>query len=554
MAKKIITSALPYSYAIPHLGNFVGSVLPADVYFKYLKMKDEDAIFICGSDQHGTAIELQALKDKVDPEVLSNSFHEKIKSLFESMGCTFTYYGKTHTAENKTVVYEIFKALEANGFIGEVESIQAYCNIDKHFLADRFIEGECPFCHGLKARGDQCDTCGRLLEPDQIINPHCTICGNSDITFKKTKNLALLLDKLQNRIKEFIETTGEKSENNWSKNAINESLGLIKVGLKPRDITRNMKWGFPVNDERFGDLVFYVWFDAVIGYIGITKEWDPSRWEEYWKSSDTELIQFMGKDNIEFHTIVFPAILIGSNLGYIMPSSIKAYEYLTSKTVKFSKSSKIGLNIENALAILPSDYWRFSLTYMCPENSDSEFSIDLLSEIINKIMNDKIGNLVNRVLVLYKNNLSLLRSRIGNSMLNPEIKKYKEQYDSHFSKLNIRNALLTIVELATFGNALLNTSEPWALAKMSGSDQSKKDTFVNVMSDLLKVVYSIGILLWPFAPKASSSILSYFGIENEPNFSMLEDNINLIAGKEIAPIFQKISDDQLAGLGKFSTL
>ncbi len=559
MPKKLVTSALPYSYAIPHLGNFVGSVLPADVYFKYLKMKGEDAIFICGSDQHGTAIELQALKEKVDPKELSDSFHEKIKGLFEGMGCTFTLYGKTHTEQNREVVYELFKALKANGYITEIESIQAYCNVDKHFLADRFIEGECPFCHGLKARGDQCDTCGRLLEPDQIINPHCTICGSTDIAFKKTKNLAISLDKLQGKIKGFIEGA---SGNNWSKNAINESLGNIKNGLKPRDITRNMKWGFQVNEKGFEDLVFYVWFDAVIGYMGITKEWDSAKWQEYWKGKDTELIQFMGKDNIEFHTIIFPGILIGADLGYVLPHSVKAYEYLTSKSVKFSKSSKVGLNLENALAIMPSDYWRFSLMYMCPENADSEFSIDLLKEIVDKIMNDKIGNLVNRVVTLYKNNTGALSGKVSNDPrsaqalkedIRSEIEKRVKGYDEGFGSLNMRDAIYAVVELATLGNTMLNEREPWSLAKAMKSDAAKKEEFVQVMNSLVQIVYSIGILVHPFAPNASSNILSYFSISDPPSADMLDRDITVATDREIKPIFQKMTEDQLAALGKFST-
>ncbi len=542
MTKTIVTSALPYVYGIPHLGNFVGSVLPADVYYKYLRMKNEDAIFICGSDQHGTPIELRAIKEKITPKELADKMHSIIKDIFNRYECTFTYYGKTDTEENRATVYAIFEALNKNGYIIEREEIQAYCEEDKRFLVDRLIEGICPYCNGLHARGDQCDDCGKLLSPTQIINPHCMICGSEKIEFLKVKNLAIALDKLQDKIKEFII---HSSINGWSKNAINKSLSLINTeGLKPRDITRNMKWGFQVPLINYRDFVFYVWFDAVIGYIGITKEWNKTKWSEYWTDNKTRLIQFMGKDNIEFHTLMFPGILLGSDMDYTLPYIIKSSENLTSKNIKFSKSRGIGLNLESALGIAEPDYWRFVLIYLYPENSDSEFSVEMLKEIINNIMNGKIGNLVNRVLTLAKKS-GIVFNKISDNG-DEEVDKIIKDYKESFEKIELKSALNGVIEMANLGNTIISNTEPWKLMNKEDTDKLS-----SILNRVIKIIYDIGIMLWPFAPKAAMDILFYFDIEEEPKLSLLEKFPILNIEKEIKVIFNKISKEKIYEIEKF---
>ena len=538
LEKFIVTSALPYAYSLPHLGNFSGSVLPADVYFKYLEMCGKDAIFICGSDQHGTPIELRAIKEKTTPEKLSNEIHERIRSAYAGLGCAFTFYGKTHTEENKETVYEIFEALNKNGYIIETHAEHAYCNVDKRFLVDRFIEGTCPYCKGTKARGDQCDDCGKLLDPIQLISPHCMICGKSDISFKEVSNLALDLVKLQDKIHLFTES----SSGRWSKNAANKSAGSIRDGLRPRDITRNMEWGFPVPLKGFEKNVFYVWFDAVLGYIGITKEWDHSRWRDYWFDKDTKLVQFMGKDNIEFHTILWPGILIGSNMGITMPYTIKALEYLTSNTVKFSKSRGVGLNIETALEVAGSDYWRFALISMLPETSDSEFTVELLEESVNKIMNDKIGNLVHRVLTIARSNTGKIQFPLKNSY--PEIGELIGKYKSGFEAIKIRDAQKALIDLAELGNSLMNSEEPWSLAKAASTDKGKEKRFADSMERMLRIVYSISIMLYPFAPEASKKAMGYFGV-TVPRIDMLDSEIAINTDSNLTPIFKKLEKEKL---------
>lgn len=516
-------------------------MLPADVYFKYLKMKGEDAIFICGSDQHGTPIELAAVKKGVEPEKLADEFHETIKALYDRYECTFTYYGKTHSPENKEVVYNFFNELFSNGYILETEDEQAYCNIDKRFLPDRFIQGTCPYCKTKNARGDQCDNCGRLLEPTQIIEPFCAICGKSEITFIKAKNLALELNKLQDDVKAFIK---KNSRNNWSKDAVNKSLSMIKEGLKPRDITRNMKWGFKVPLAGYESAVFYVWFDAVLGYIGITKEWNAQRWRDYWQNEHTQLIQFMGKDNTIFHSIMWPAMLIGSRLGFVLPYTLKISQHLNMKDVKMSKSHGVGLNMKNALEILPADYWRFILISAAPENSDTEFTKAMLEETVNTIMNDKIGNLAQRVLKLARANKELIRSDIKVSD-EKQIESIMGKYNEAFENLELRKTVNAVVRLADLGNEIMSSKEPWLLVKKDAK------AFTKVFASLVAITYALSVALYPFTPRASRELLSYFGVNSEPTMKLLDEKINIDFTQEPRPIFQKILKKDLEKLDKF---
>lgn len=533
---------------MPHLGNFVGSVLPADVYYKYLKMKGEDAIFICGSDQHGTPIELAALKKKVPPEQLADEMHNTVKALFDKYECTFSHYGKTHTSENKEVVYAVFNELYNNGFILETESVQAYCNIDKRFLPDRFIQGTCPYCKTKNARGDQCDNCGHLLEPTEIIDPFCAICEKKDITFQKVKNLSLELDKLQEDVKNFIK---KNSKHNWSKDAINKSLGDIKEGLKPRAITRNMKWGFQTPLAGYENTTLYVWLDAPLAYIGITKEWNSHRWMDYWQNEHTQLIQFLGKDNTLFHTIFWPAMLIGSKLGFVLPYTIKESQHLTFEGQKFSKSRNNGLWMDKALQLLPADYWRFVLMYMYPEKADTDFTEHGLVETVNTIMNDKIGNLAQRVLKLSRSNKFIIEDDI--SLAGEErAKKIFDKYCEAFDELQLRKAISAVVELADLGNEIMSKREPWLLAKKAREDQKSEKEAKKIFSSLLTIVYTLGVILYPFTPNASKKLLSYFRVESEPSFKLLEEKIRPNLDEDPQPLFQKITSKEIEKLRKYA--
>ncbi len=551
MSKTIVTSALPYVNATPHLGNFVGSILPADIYANYLRMKGEDVIFICGSDMHGTAIEVRALKEKIEPEKLARKLHEDAKILFEKFRCNFTYYGNTHTAENKAVTDQIFLALHKNGYINEIQKELPYCNTDNMFLADRFIEGTCPFCGYESARGDQCDKCSALLEPKELKEPHCTICGKADITFKKTKNLALDLKKLQPQLEKFF---SRNSGYNWSKNAINETTKYFKEGLKLRDISRHTRWGFPVALEGFEDQVYYVWFSAPIGYIGITKEWNEEKAGDYWLANDTKLIQFMGKDNIVFHTILFPGMLIGSNLGYVLPHTIKSYEFLNWEGKKFSKSRGVGMDMKDAISVVPNpDYWRFALMMSAPESADTDFTIDGFTESVNKMMNGKIGNLFQRVLTLIKANLEVYNPDTEmDQAVSGRLNTLINAYDELFNMINIRDALKVVIDIADTGNAFMNEKTPWMLAKTAKEDKKAAEEFSSTMNTLVRISYLVSVLMFPFVPDSAKKALRYLGLENDPTMKDLSKKPRLNINGEIRPVFEKLTDEQIREIRSYS--
>jgi methionyl-tRNA synthetase len=536
--KYLVTSALPYIHGIPHLGNLVGSILPADVFYKYLKLKGEEAIFICGSDEHGAQMELDAIKNNTTPKEIADRNHELVKKLLENFGCTFTFYGRTGSKENEELTKQIFLALYKNGFIIEQEEELPYCEKDKRFLPDRFVEGKCPYCGGL-ARGDQCDTCGRLLTPKQIIEPKCKICGEP-VVFKKTKNLFLDLRKIKKEIEEWI-----KNSQGWSKNAVNNSLEFLKI-LEPRAITRDLTWGFDVPIKGYENKKFYVWFDAPIGYIGITQEWinkennkEKTKDLDYWWKSDAKIVQFMGKDNIVFHTIFFPGCLIGSKLGFSLASVIMAYEFLTAKGLKFSKSQGRGLNIQTALELLPSDYWRFVLISLLPETADSEFSLELMQKIVNDELNDQIGNFVHRTLSFVSKEFN---SQIPESELDDEAKEvlqevYKkvEEYHENFSKIKLREALKNCVEIAAIGNAYLSKKEPW-------KDKERNKATIKACVQIVKI---LAILLYPFIPDSSKKICKMLNIDKELSFEDIKTEATGKISKEIVPIFKKLSNQEI---------
>lgn len=362
------------------------------------------------------------------------------------------------------------------------------------------------------------------------------------------KNLAIDLKTLQPKIEAFVSTN---SKNKWSKNAVNAPKPYFKEGLRPRDITRNLKWGFPVPVKGFEDATFYVWFDAPIGYIGITRE-TVKDWRKYWTDKERKLVQFMGKDNIEFHTIMWPGMLIGADLGYILPTTIRASEWLTAKGIKFSKSKGVGLNIQNALDIVGPDYWRFALMHLYPETADSEFSIAGFVDIVNNMMNDAIGNFVHRALTLYKNNADILKGGAAESEdLIQNIKNIEESYEKSFEKLELREALFSVLELANYGNEIMSTREPWAMASGAKTDEKSRKEFVEIMNTLLRIARDIGVLLWPFTPHASSKICAYFGIK-QATYAELNNKVAVNLDEPLRPVFSKITERELALLEKFA--
>jgi len=403
VSKWLICAAWPYINAVPHLGTLIGSVLSADVIARYLRLKGEEVVFVSGSDEHGTPIEVEAIKLKISPKELTDKYHQLVKKLFERWNISFDNYSRTENPIHVDFVRRFYLKLYERGYIYEKEIEMPFCPQCQMFLPDRFIEGECPYCHYKGARGDQCDNCGRLLEPTRLINPRCNICGGKPI-IKRTKHWFFDLPKLANELYKYVENNEKLPPN-----ARNMSLAMLREGLKPRAITRDNKWGIPAPFPGSEGKTIYVWMEAVLGYITATIEFfsrrgEENRWKEFWLNEDTKSVYFIGKDNIPFHTIIFPALLIASGENYVLPWTVSSTEYLLFRGEKFSKSRRVGIWIDEALELFPVDYWRFSLLINRPENKDFNFTWEAFKESVNSHLNDTIGNFIHRTLTfIYKN-------------------------------------------------------------------------------------------------------------------------------------------------------
>jgi len=514
--RKVVTSALPYIHGVPHLGNLVGSLLPADIYHRFLDVRGVENIYICGSDEHGTPLELAALDEDVPVGEYADRQHEKVKQILEEFDLDFSLYGRTHTDYNRRQTHQMFKQLYRNGYISEKTQNLPYCRDCARFLPDRYIEGECPHCGGL-ARGDQCDEqgCGRLLEPEEIVDPYCTICENRDITFRETKNLFLELPQFEEELKEWL-----KSDAPIPDSVKAEVLNLIEDGLEDRCITRDISWGFEVPTEEFDDLdddiyddkVLYVWFDAPIGYIGITRQFfdgegDEDRWTQFWKDDTAETIYSIGKDNTIFHSIIWPSMLLGQHDGYNLPDYEFIHQYLLSEDVQFSKSRGKGLTSEKALELLPADYWRFYLAAVMPVAQDSRFSWDDFESKINGELNDTIGNYANRVLSLADKWFDGKVPERTYSGLDQEstafffgedgIAELVEEYEHQAEEeKDLKKALETAIKIAHRGDEFLSEREPW----------NNKEIRPDVIFACLQSLEALAVCLYPYVPSASQKL------------------------------------------------
>ncbi|MFX1380472.1 MAG: methionine--tRNA ligase [Promethearchaeota archaeon] len=551
--KWVVTSAWPYVNAIPHLGNLIGSTLSADVFARFLRLKGEEVVFVSGSDSHGTPISVEAKKLNVPAKELAFKYHKIIKGLHEKWQISFDNYTITHNPTHIEFVKKMYLDIQKNGYILEKEIESLYCKQDDLFLPDRFVEGICPHCGFEDARGDQCDNCQKLLTPLELIKPRCAVCGTPPI-IKKTKHWYLDQPKLQKRLKNLIE-----GNEIIPSNARQMCLNSIVEGLPERAITRDLEWGIPAPFEGAKGKTIYVWFEAVLGYITAVLEWadnlinDPAKFDYFWKDKDTKTVYFIGKDNIIFHLIVFPALLLAYNEDkkesekLVLPYNVSSTEWLMYENQKFSKSRKIGIWINEALELAPLDYWRFNLLYNRPETSDTSF---LWSEFENsvKILNDNIGNFIHRT-------LTFIEKQFGGKI--PEKVKSDEIDEKFIEKINnisievgeslynfkIRKAIRDIVNFGKEGNIYLNEKAPWHLIK---KDKKAAGHVFNVCS---QAVYGLAVLLGPFIPKTSEKILSYLNAPKltEVNWDSINEN-SIKTGQNIKkpkPLFQKLEIEEL---------
>ncbi|KAI5956199.1 MES1 [Candida jiufengensis] len=547
----LITSALPYVNNVPHLGNIIGSVLSADIYSRYVKNRNYNAIYICGTDEYGTATETKALEDGVTPQELCDKYHKIHKEVYDWFDIEFDYFGRTTTELQTEIAQDIFTKLYNNKYMEEKTTEQLYCEEHKSFLADRFVEGICPKCGYEDARGDQCDKCGNLLDPLELIEPRCKVDGHKPI-IKESTHIYLKLNDLEEPLKQWVLKASEE----WSKNSKTITNSWLKQGLEPRCITRDLKWGTPVPSKGYENKVLYVWFDATIGYVSITanyfkdnQETSTENWQKWWKNPENvELYQFMGKDNVPFHTVVFPASQIGTGDEWTKLHHLSTTEYLQYEGGKFSKSRNVGVFGNNAKTTgVNSSVWRYYLSSIRPESSDSQFSWDEFVGKNNSELLSNLGNFVNRIVkfvnakyngVIPKfdtKNIPNFETFVG------EINELLKSYNQNMEKVQLRRGLDLAMQISSKGNQFLQDNK---LDNSLYNDHPQKSDAVVAVG--INLVYLIGSLISPFMPQTTTQIneilnVSALSIPNElDTFILPGHNIN-----KAQYLFKRIEDSKI---------
>ena len=559
MARILITSALPYINGIKHLGNLVGSQLPSDAYARYMRAKGHEVMFVCATDEHGTPAELAAAKAGVPVDQFCADMHVVQKDIAEGFGLSFDYFGRSSSGRNRQITQHLAAALGREGLIEEVSEKQVYSHADKRYLPDRYIEGTCPNCGDDKARGDQCENCTKQLNPTDLINPRSAISGSTDLEVRETKHLYLRQSTMRDRLDKWID-----SQKGWP--ILTTSIAKKWLhdgdGLRDRGITRDLDWGVPVQFDGapwsgMEGKVFYVWFDAPIEYISATAEWadatgaDDSAWERWWRTDkgadDVKYVQFMGKDNVPFHTLSFPATLMGSNEPWKLVDFIKSYNWLTYEGGKFSTSQGRGIFMNQALEIFPSDYWRWWLLSNAPESSDSNFTWESFQGGINKDLADVLGNFVSRV-------TKFCRGKYGEEVpaggqygdaeaaVMAEISKRLKAYEANMEAVELRKAAADLRAIWAAGNEYLQAAAPWALYKQSPDDAAAIVRFA------LNLIRLYGVLSAPYIPEASKAILAAMKAEDAAWPTELEAALSALpAGHAFTTpdvMFAKITDER----------
>ncbi len=503
LAKVLVTCGWPYVNYIPHLGTLV-QVLSADVVARYYRLKGEDVVLVSGSDEHGTPIEVEALRLGISPKQLTDKNHAKVVELFKKWGFSFNNYTRTENPLHKEFVQNYLMKIYNNGYIFVQETEMPYCEKCGRFLPDRFVEGKCPYCSHEHARGDQCNACGRLLEPTLLIEPYCVIC-KSKPAIKRTKHWYFDLSKFSEKLRDYI-----SSNKQLSSNTRNFSLSFIKEGLKPRAVTRDVEWGIPAPFPEAENKTIYVWVEAVLGYVSATIEYfkncgEPEKWREYWFNKDAKTLFFIGKDNIPFHTIIFPALLLGSHENYSLPWNVSATEFLQFKGEAFSKSRRIGVFIDEVLELFPADYWRYFLAATRPETKDTNFSWKLFIEKVNADLNDTLGNFIHRTLkfinsqfnseVPKPSNLSEDEERVLNTL-----EERVETIGKQIEDCKLQSAANNVVGISRMGNQYLNEKEPWNVIKKD------RDKAANTIYVAAQIVKTLALVSAPFIPFAAEEL------------------------------------------------
>ncbi|HET6452395.1 MAG TPA: methionine--tRNA ligase [Spirochaetia bacterium] len=504
MERRLITSALPYVNNIPHLGNLI-QVLSADVFARYCRLAGYDTLYICGTDEYGTATETRALEEGITPRELCDRYHAIHRDIYQWFNIAFDRFGRTSVPVHTEITQHIFLKLHENGFITEKQITQLYCEKDQRFLADRYVRGTCPHCRYPDARGDQCENCGKLLDPTELVSPRCSVCSTTPV-LRDTKHLFLNLPALLPRLRNWIESAAEKGF--WARNAVQMTYAWMRDGLKERGITRDLKWGIPVPLEGYRNKVFYVWFDACIGYVSITADHTPE-WKSWWYApKDVKLFQFIGKDNIPFHTVIFPSSQIGTGESWTTLYHMSSTEYLNYEGGKFSKSKGIGVFGTDAKDTgIPADVWRFYIYYNRPEKSDSLFTWKDFQEKVNAELIGNLSNLVNRTLQFVSRFYAgALPAGTPDDAFWEQVKAEETGIKALMEKVELRDAFRAVFALSSIGNKKFQDGEPWKGVKENPAATA------NLIWNLTYLVRDLAILASPYIPTTSERILKTLGI------------------------------------------
>jgi len=552
MKRRLITSALPYVNNVPHLGNLI-QVLSADAFSRFCRLSGFESLYVCGTDEYGTATENKAAEEGVSPKELCGRYHAIHADIYDWFNIKFDKFGRTSTPIQTEVVQDIFNKLDKAGFINERTIEQFFCAKCERFLADRYIRGVCPVCGSEEARGDQCEACGKLLDPTDLKQPQCSACSNTP-SLQKTNHLYIDLPGIKEKLENWIKDASVKGF--WAHNAIQMTGAWIRDGLKERAITRDLKWGIPVPKAGYENKVFYVWFDAPIGYISITgllgeEKGDWRKFTDYWwkNPDEVDLFQFIGKDNIPFHTVIFPSSQLGSGDKWTMLHHMSSTEYLNYENGKFSKSRGVGVFGTDAMETgIPSDVWRFYIFYNRPEKSDAMFTWNDFQEKVNGELIGNLGNLVNRTLSFvtryYDGKIPESAAEADGSFWE-EAGKREKSITEKLDKAELRDAFREIFELSSYANKYFQDAEPWKL-RNENPEKAKA-----VIRDLTYIVRDLSVLIEPYIPNAASRIASFLGLKHGENLFWKDTGKPEGIGdvritSEV--LFAKLEDEQVAAL------
>lgn len=558
----LITSALPYANGLKHVGHLAGAYIPADIYVRYLRAQQRDVVFVCGSDEHGTAIPIQAMKEGTTPQAIIDKYHEAMKQDFEDLSISFDIYHRTSSPLHHETAQEFFTYLNDRGELETKESEQYYDEEAKTFLADRYIKGTCPNCGYENAYGDQCERCGTSLSPDELINPVSTLSGSKPVK-KKTTHWYLPLGKHEDFLRQWIL---EEHKNDWRPTVVGQCKSWIEGGLQPRAVTRDLDWGVKVPLASAEGKVLYVWFDAPIGYISATKQWalDHNKdWKPYWQDKDTKLVHFIGKDNIVFHCIIFPVML--KLHGDILPANVPANEFLNLEGDKMSTSRNWKLEMRDYINDFVKkengggqmvDALRYYLTQIAPETKDSEFTWKGFQQAYKSELTDIFGNFENRTFVLMH---KLCKGKVPpfhNELLDEEDKQIiaaiassKDTVTSLLEEYRFREALYEVIDLARKGNQYMQKKQPWILAKDLAEKPELQKQIDNCLHICLQLTANLAVLINPFLPNTAKSMLHKMKVvdkmlewKNAGSMKLLSVGYSL---REPQLLFRKIEDSEI---------